>query len=85
MLLVGPISHTDIQYMDCVEICNISLDLSTIYLLVLVDVELPSCVVVTLSSSAITCFLESSLIRSFRFIFPFSHSIHKHRYQQKYF
>ena len=26
-----PISHTGTQYMDFVEICNISLDLSTIY------------------------------------------------------
>ena len=32
MLLAGPISHTSIQYMDFLEIFNISLDLSTIYL-----------------------------------------------------
>ena len=31
MLLGGPISHTSIQYMDFVEIFNVSLDLSTIY------------------------------------------------------
>ena len=29
MLLAGPISHTSTQYMDFVEIFNISLDLST--------------------------------------------------------
>ena len=31
MLLVGPVSHTSIQYMDFVEIFSDSLDLSTIY------------------------------------------------------
>ena len=31
MLLTGPISHTSTQYMDFVEIFNISLDFSTIY------------------------------------------------------
>ena len=31
MLLAGPISHNSTQYMDFVEIFNISLDLSTIY------------------------------------------------------
>ena len=31
VLLVGPISHTSFQYMDFVEIFNVSLDLSTIY------------------------------------------------------
>ena len=31
MLLGGPISHTNTQYMDFVEIFNISLDFSTIY------------------------------------------------------
>ena len=31
MLLAGPISHTSIQYMDFVEIFNISLDFSSIY------------------------------------------------------
>ena len=31
MLLAGPISHTSTQYMDFVEVFNISLDLSTIY------------------------------------------------------
>ena len=32
MLLAGAISHISNQYMDFVEIFNISLDLSTIYL-----------------------------------------------------
>ena len=49
MLLAGLISHTSIQYLDLVEVFNVSLDLSTIYLLVLVGVELPLCLVVTLS------------------------------------
>ena len=31
MLLAGPISHTDTQYMDFVETFSISLDISTIY------------------------------------------------------
>ena len=31
MLLAGPISHTSTQYIDYVEILNISLDLSAIY------------------------------------------------------
>ena len=31
MLLSGPISHISIQYMDFVEVFNVSLDLSTIY------------------------------------------------------
>ena len=31
MLLAGPISHTSIQYIDFVEIFNVSLDFSTIY------------------------------------------------------
>ena len=31
MLLAGPISHSSAQYIDFVEIFNISLDLSTIY------------------------------------------------------
>ena len=54
VLLSEPISHTSIQYMDFVEIFNVSLDLSTIYFifLILVGVELPFCIiamVVTLS------------------------------------
>ena len=31
MLLAEPISHASTQYMDFVEVFNISLDLSTIY------------------------------------------------------
>ena len=30
VLLAGAISHTSIQYMDFVEICNVSVDLSAI-------------------------------------------------------
>ena len=47
MFLAGPISHTSTQYMDFVEIFNISLDLSTIYVLILVGVELPLCIALT--------------------------------------
>ena len=49
MLLAGPIHCTGNQYMDHVEIFSVSLawDLSTIYLLILVGVELPLCLVVT--------------------------------------
>ena len=32
MLLAGPISHTSTQYMDFVEMFDIVLDLSTIYI-----------------------------------------------------
>ena len=44
--------------MDFIEIFNISLNLPTIYLLVLVAVKFSLCVVVTLSKNAIICFLE---------------------------
>ena len=49
MLSAGPISHTSTQYMDFIEICNISLDLSTIYFANFSGAELPLCIVVTLS------------------------------------
>ena len=65
MMLAGPISHTSIQYMDFVEVFNVSLDLSAIYFifLALMGVELHLCILViavTLSWNAITCFMESS-------------------------
>ena len=47
MLLAGPISHTIIQYMYYVKIFNVSRDLSTIYLRVLVGADFPLCIVVT--------------------------------------
>ena len=43
------LDHTGTQYMDFVEIFNISLNLSAIYLLMLVGVEVPLCIVVTVS------------------------------------
>ena len=49
MLLAEPISHTSTQYIDFVEILSISLDLSTIYFVHFVGVELRLCIVVTLS------------------------------------
>ena len=61
MLLDGPISYTGIQWIDLIEIFNVSRDLSAVYfiVLILVSVELPLCmvvIVVTLSQS----FLEPS-------------------------
>ena len=53
VLLAGPISHTTIQYiqyMDFVEIFSIFHWICLLcILLILVDVELPLCIVVTLS------------------------------------
>ena len=49
MLLAGPISHTNTQYMDYVGTFSVSLALSTIYCLLLVGVELPLYIVVILS------------------------------------
>ena len=49
MFFDGPISHTGTQYMDFIEIFTISLDLSIFILLILVVVEFPLCIVVTLS------------------------------------
>ena len=60
MLLAGPISHTSTQYIDLVDyfifhwICLPSI------LLILVGVELPLCVVVTLFQNVVLCFQESS-------------------------
>ena len=48
--------------MDYVKISSVSLDLSAIYLLVLVAVELPVYGVVTPFWNAVTCFLESSWV-----------------------
>ena len=59
MSLATPISHTSTQHMDFVDIFNTSLDLSSIYFAHLVGVELPLCMIVTLSWNARTCFLES--------------------------
>ena len=60
MPLAGPTYHTSIQYMDCVKIFSLSLDLSTMYLLVLVDAELPLFVVVIPSQNTISSLLGSS-------------------------
>ena len=52
MSLAGPISHAGTHYMDFVEICEIVLIcLLFIFLIlvILVGVELPLCIVVTLS------------------------------------
>ena len=50
VLLAGPISRTGIQYMDFVDIFSVSLDLSAIYiLLILGGAELSIFIVVTLS------------------------------------
>ena len=47
MLSAGPVSHTSINYIYFVEIFNVSLELSDIYLLVLVGVEVHLCAAVT--------------------------------------
>ena len=57
MLLPGPVSHTSTQYIDFVEILNISLDFPTIYFVV---ADLPLCIIVTLFQTAVSCFLGSS-------------------------
>ena len=59
-VMAGPISHTSTQWMGFVEIFDVSLDLSTIYQLVLMGVEFHLCVVVTSSQNAMINFLESS-------------------------
>ena len=69
-----------IQYMDFVEIFNVSLDLSIIYFifLILLGVDPPLSVVVTvvtLSYNVITCFLESKLSISILFYFCLSNQI----------
>ena len=59
MLLAGPVSHTSTQYIDFVEIFNISLDFLLFILIILVGVELPLCIVVTLSKNAISLDLSA--------------------------
>ena len=49
VLLAGPISHTSTQYIDFVDFLHFNGSVHQLFLLILVGVELPSCVVVTLS------------------------------------
>ena len=49
VLLDGPISHTSTQYIDFVDFLHFNGSVLPIILLILVGVELPLCVVVTLS------------------------------------
>ena len=49
MLLAGPISHTGTQYIDFVDFFIFHCICLASILLILVGVELPLCVVVTLS------------------------------------
>ena len=61
MLLAGPTSHTlalSIWILSKFSIFHLIYAQFT--LLILVGVELPLCIVGTLSQNAITCFLESS-------------------------
>ena len=58
MLLAGPISHTSTQYILSNFIFH-WICLPSI-LLILVGVEVPLCVVVTLSQNVVSYFLESS-------------------------
>ena len=60
MLLAGPISHTGTQYIDFVDFFIFHWICLPSALLILVGVELPLCVVVTLSQNVVLCFLESS-------------------------
>ena len=48
MLLAGPVLTLAFNTWNFVDILSVSLDLPTIYFLVLVGVELPLCIVVTL-------------------------------------
>ena len=52
-------THTGTQYMDFVEVLIFHWICLPFILLILVGVELPLCIVVTLSQNAMTCFLES--------------------------
>ena len=80
-LLAGPVSHTSIQYMNYVEIFNFSMDLSVIYLLVLVSVEFPSCVVVTPSWNIIICFWGRVEYKIVLFYFKTLYSLDMNQYQ----
>ena len=60
MLLAGPMSHTSTQYIDYVDLLYFTRFVHHLFLLILVGVELPLCVVVTLSQNVVLCFLESS-------------------------
>ena len=60
MLLAGPTSHTSTQYIDFVDFFIFHWICLPSILLILVGVELPLCVVVTLSQNVVLCFLESS-------------------------
>ena len=57
MLLAGPISHTSTQYIDFVDFFTFHWICLQFILLILVGVDLPLCVVVTLSKNAVSCFL----------------------------
>ena len=58
MLLAGPISHSSTQYIDFVDF--FIFHCLPCILLILVGLELPLFVVVTLSQNVLLCFLESS-------------------------
>ena len=60
MLLAGPISYTSTQYIDFVDFFIFHWICLPSILLILVGVELPLCVIVTLSQNVVLCFLESS-------------------------
>ena len=60
MLLAGTISHTRLNTWILSKFSIFHWICPLFILLILLGVELPSCIVVTLSQNAITCFLESS-------------------------
>ena len=53
MLLAGPIFHTNTQYIDFVDFFTFHWICLPFILLILVSVELPLCVIVTLSQNAV--------------------------------
>ena len=60
MLLAGPISHTSTQYIDFVGFLHFTGFVTHLFYSFLLVVELPLCVIVTLSWNAVLYFLESS-------------------------
>ena len=62
-VIAWTISHTSTQYIDFVDFLHFTgFTCLTFILLILVGVELPLWVVVTLSWNAVSCFLESSRV-----------------------
>ena len=65
MLLAGPISHTSTQYIDFVDFLHFNGSVYQLILLILVGVELPLRVVVTILECCVTFSGVKLSIRSF--------------------